>query len=92
LASYGFIDCQTEVCGILWLLELFGSSVMFGQGERREMRKETSQHAVSRTNQSAMERGESSISIGYSVMIGTSSTQNVPILGGFGRDDPEIGK
>jgi len=56
------------------------------------MRKETSQHAVSRTNQSAMERGESSISIGYSVMIGTSSTQNVPILGGFGRDDPEIGK
>lgn len=65
---------------------------MFSQEERREMRKETSQHAVSRTNQSAMERGESSISIGYPAMFGTSSVQNVPILGGFGRDDPEIGK
>jgi len=38
---------------------------MFDQGERREMRKETSRHAVSRTNQSAMERGERSISIGW---------------------------
>lgn len=42
--------------------------------------------------QSAMERGESSISIGPPVAFGTSSTQNVPIFGGFGKDDPEIGK
>ena len=65
---------------------------MFCQGERREMRKETSQHAVSRTNKSAMERGERSISIGPPVVFGTSSTQKIPILGGFGRYDPEIGK
>lgn len=38
---------------------------MLSQGEKREMRRETSQHAVvSRTNQGARERGETSIFIG----------------------------
>jgi hypothetical protein len=45
------------------------------------MRKRTSQHAVSRTNQSAMERGETSIFIGR---VWNVKDTEVLILGGFG--------
>jgi hypothetical protein len=61
---------------------------MISQGEKRETRKGTSQHAVPRTNQDAMQRGERSIFIGR---VWNVKDTEILILGGFDCAFPEIG-